>query len=189
MMEILTFDRLFTQWHKFLLRFTCYKSATWISNLKGYQFCVSVGHFCCAISTSYDLLSKRGFCFCLWRCSTAVATVVSRVLCCYVHIPQLLTVKPVLVNRVVFRIARVCPTRLLMAVKDKYTRIKCSCQIKKKKAMFSMWVEILSEWVFHFHGLSKNVHMKIEEVSRENDSEWKKKNTSSEIISIQWKSR
>ena len=145
MMEILTFDRLFTQWHKFLLRFTCYKSATWISNLKGYQFCVSVGHFCCAISTSYDLLSKRGFCFCLWRCSTAVATVVSRVLCCYVHIPQLLTVKPVLVNRVVFRIARAShgqsllrspwasPTRLLMAVKDKYTRIKCSCQIKKKK--------------------------------------------------------
>ena len=133
MMEILTFDSLFTQWHKFLLRFTCYKSATWISNLKGYQFCVSVGHFCCAISTSYDLLSKRGFCFCLWRCSTAVATVVSRVLCCYVHIPQLLTVKPVLVNRVVFRIARASPTRLLMAVKDKYTRIKCSCQIKKKK--------------------------------------------------------
>ena len=111
----------------------CYKSATLISNLKGYQFCVSVGHFCCAISTSYDLLSKRGFCFCLWRCSTAVATVVSRVLCCYVHIPQLLTVKPVLVNRVVFRIARASPTRLLMAVKDKYTRIKCSCQIKKKK--------------------------------------------------------
>ena len=35
--------------------------------------------------------------------------VVSRVLCCYVHIPQLLTVKPVLVNRVVFRIARAQP--------------------------------------------------------------------------------
>ena len=75
-------------------------------------------------------LAKGDFAF-VSGCSTAVA-VVSRVLCCYVHIPQLLTVKPVLVNRVVFRIARASPTRLLMAVKDKYTRIKCSCQIKKK---------------------------------------------------------
>ena len=76
-------------------------------------------------------LAKGDFAF-VSGCSTAVAAVVSRVLCCYVHIPQLLTVKPVLVNRVVFRIARASPTRLLMAVKDKYTRIKCSCQIKKK---------------------------------------------------------
>ena len=76
-------------------------------------------------------LAKGDFAF-VSGCSAAVA-VVSRVLCCYVHIPQLLTVKPVLVNRVVFRIARASPTRLLMAVKDKYTRIKCSCQIKKKK--------------------------------------------------------
>ena len=95
-------------------------------------------------------LAKGDFAF-VSGCSTAVA-VVSRVLCCYVHIPQLLTVKPVLVNRVVFRIARASPTRLLMAVKDKYTRIKCSCQIKKKKQCSSKltlpslfnWQRILS---------------------------------------------
>ena len=134
-------------------------------------------------------LAKGDFAF-VSGCSTAVAAVVSRVLCCYVHIPQLLTVKPVLVNRVVFRIARASPTRLLMAVKDKYTRIKCSCQIKKKKQMFSNACNV--SWNPFWMSISFSLTFKKRSYENRRNISWKRQLmkiricTSSEIISIHW---
>ena len=162
----------------------CYKSATWISNLRGYQLCVSVGHFCCAISTSYDLLSKRGFCFCLWRCSALPSpfhefcVVMSTFLNYWLSNPSLLT-------ELSSELLGLAQPRLLMAVKDKY--IPESNQKKKQCSVSTaaLWVKILSERVFHFHALafSREIqetfhillyrYMKIEEISCENESEWK----------------